>query len=206
MIAGRFPAGRFVVGHDRSMIFSSRSVAFSAMVCDECFHGDSSLRLVRVDGGGADEKGEGRCAEKDFFGCFHVFLLCVMKDSLNADNSTDGGGRQPFRPPTVCIGLYRRLFRSGRHFTLAGAGRRVAGLCDNVASMPLYAVREPFHEGRLAVGDGHEIAFAEYGCPEGGAGGLFAWGAGGRGSQPSMSAFFNPERYRVVLFDQRGVR
>ena len=69
--------------------------------------------------------------------------------------------------------------------------------------MPLYAVREPFREGRLAVGDGHEIAFAEYGCPEG-APAVYLHGGPGAGSQPSMSAFFNPEKYRVVLFDQRG--
>ena len=162
-----FPAGRWL---------------FSAMVCDECFHGDSSLRLCAWTAVAPTRRVRGRCAEKDFFWLFSCVSPLCDEGQFECRHSTDGGWaanlsvRQRF--VSVCIGV---CFGRAAILLLQARGRRVAGLCDNVASMPLYAVREPFREGRLAVGDGHEIAFAEYGCPEGGAGGLFAWGAGGPG-------------------------
>jgi proline iminopeptidase len=57
-------------------------------------------------------------------------------------------------------------------------------------------------EGRLAV-DGHHIYWHEYGNPEGEPL-LFIHGGPGGASSPANARYFNPERYRILLFDQRG--
>jgi len=67
----------------------------------------------------------------------------------------------------------------------------------------LYAPIEPFHSGWLDVGDGHEIYFEESGNPDGKPC-VFVHGGPGGGSAPEARQFFDPERYRIVVFDQRG--
>ena len=67
----------------------------------------------------------------------------------------------------------------------------------------LYPPIEPFHHGWLDVGDGHEIYFEESGNPEGKPC-VFVHGGPGGGSSPAARQFFDPEHYRIVVFDQRG--
>ena len=67
----------------------------------------------------------------------------------------------------------------------------------------LYPAIEPFRSGWLDVGDGHEIYFEESGNPDGKAC-VFVHGGPGGGSSPEARQFFDPERYRIVVFDQRG--
>ena len=67
----------------------------------------------------------------------------------------------------------------------------------------LYPAIEPFNSGRLAVGDGHEVYFEESGNPNGKPAIVVHGGPGG-GSYPAMRRFHDPERYRIILFDQRG--
>lgn len=67
----------------------------------------------------------------------------------------------------------------------------------------LYAPIEPFRSGWLDVGDGHEIYFEESGNPDGKPC-VFVHGGPGGGSSPEARQFFDPERYRIVVFDQRG--
>jgi proline iminopeptidase len=67
----------------------------------------------------------------------------------------------------------------------------------------LYPEIEPFNEGRLAVGDGHELYFEESGNPLGKAV-VFVHGGPGAGTDPKQRRFFDPKHYRIVLFDQRG--
>ncbi|MDO4241903.1 MAG: prolyl aminopeptidase [Microbacteriaceae bacterium] len=67
----------------------------------------------------------------------------------------------------------------------------------------LYPSIEPYDTGRLDVGDGHEIYYEQAGNPEGKPVVVLHGGPGG-GCTPPMRSFFNPEKYRVVLFDQRG--
>ena len=67
----------------------------------------------------------------------------------------------------------------------------------------LYPVGKPFNSGTLAVSELHSVYFAEYGNPEG-APAVYLHGGPGAGSNPQTAAFFNPEKYRVLLFDQRG--
>jgi len=55
----------------------------------------------------------------------------------------------------------------------------------------------------LAVGDGHRLYVEESGRADG-IPALFLHGGPGAGSAPSHRRFFDPDRYRIVLFDQRG--
>ena len=57
--------------------------------------------------------------------------------------------------------------------------------------------------GMLRVSDLHEIYFEESGNPEGKPV-VFLHGGPGGGTEPKYRRFFDPERYRIVLFDQRG--
>jgi proline iminopeptidase len=56
---------------------------------------------------------------------------------------------------------------------------------------------------RLAVSGGHELYFEESGNPAGKPV-VFLHGGPGGGTDPKQRRFFHPERYRIVLFDQRG--
>ena len=60
----------------------------------------------------------------------------------------------------------------------------------------------PFHTGRLARG-GHDLYFEECG-KQTGRPILFLHGGPGAGIAPSHRRLFNPDRFRCVLFDQRG--
>ena len=66
-----------------------------------------------------------------------------------------------------------------------------------------YPEIEPFNSGMLDVGDGHSIYYEESGNPKGKPV-VFLHGGPGGGSSPFMRRFFHPEKYRIILFDQRG--
>ncbi len=67
----------------------------------------------------------------------------------------------------------------------------------------LYQRHEPYNSGRIRVSDLHEIYWEESGNPKGIPVVALHGGPGG-GSSPEMRRFFDPERYRIFLFDQRG--
>ena len=67
----------------------------------------------------------------------------------------------------------------------------------------LYAASAPRKSGWLPVGDGYEIYFEEAGR-ESGLPVVFLHGGPGGGCKPSHRQFFDPTRYRSVIFDQRG--
>ncbi|HEY1448632.1 MAG TPA: prolyl aminopeptidase [Caulobacteraceae bacterium] len=67
----------------------------------------------------------------------------------------------------------------------------------------LYPAIEPYEVGRLDVGDGHQIYFERCGNP-GGAPAVFLHGGPGAGCSPAQRRLFDPARYAVTLFDQRG--
>lgn len=66
-----------------------------------------------------------------------------------------------------------------------------------------YTHSSPFDEGMLPVGNIHRMYYAQYGR-ENGLPVIFLHGGPGGGTKPSMTKFFDPCIYRVVLFDQRG--
>jgi len=67
----------------------------------------------------------------------------------------------------------------------------------------LYPEIEPYRTERLAVGDGHTLYIEECGNPEGRPV-VFLHGGPGAGLSRYHRRFFDPARWRVVLFDQRG--
>ncbi len=63
---------------------------------------------------------------------------------------------------------------------------------------------EMTNSGRLEIpGSHHSIYWHEYGTPKG-APVMFLHGGPGGGTSPRQTRFFNPRRYRIILFDQRG--
>lgn len=66
-----------------------------------------------------------------------------------------------------------------------------------------YPETEPFKTGRLKVSDLHEIYYEEVGNPKGRPV-LFIHGGPGGGIEPSHRRYFDPQAFRVILFDQRG--
>ncbi len=67
----------------------------------------------------------------------------------------------------------------------------------------LYPPLEPFDSGFLKVSDLHTIYYEQAGNPQGKPVVFFHGGPGG-GLDPEYRRYFHPDRYRVVLFDQRG--
>lgn len=67
----------------------------------------------------------------------------------------------------------------------------------------LYPPLEPYRSGRLAVDPLHTLYWEECGNPMG-LPVLFLHGGPGAGLSPLHRQFFDPQRYRIVLFDQRG--
>jgi len=67
----------------------------------------------------------------------------------------------------------------------------------------LYPEIQPRQDGRLAVGDGHELYWELCGNPDGKPA-VFLHGGPGAGCDDRARRFFDPGRYNVLLFDQRG--
>ena len=72
-----------------------------------------------------------------------------------------------------------------------------------MSGRPLYPPLEPHARGWLPAGDGHEVYWEICGNPEGKPA-MFLHGGPGGGCSPEHRRLFDPERYRVLLFDQRG--
>lgn len=89
-----------------------------------------------------------------------------------------------------------------------GHGSLYKAVMDKVSgqkrtSPHLYPPVEPFDERVLDVGDGHRIHVEQCGRPDGLPVVVLHGGPGG-GCSPVMRRYFDPARYRIVLFDQRG--
>ena len=67
----------------------------------------------------------------------------------------------------------------------------------------LYPARQPYKQGKLKVSDLHTIHFEESGNPHGKPIVLLHGGPGG-GCPPIYRQYFNPEKWRLIMFDQRG--
>lgn len=67
----------------------------------------------------------------------------------------------------------------------------------------LYPPIEPYETGMLLVGDGQRVYWEQSGNPEGKPV-VFLHGGPGAGTSPWHRRFFDPEKYRIILLDQRG--
>jgi proline iminopeptidase len=67
----------------------------------------------------------------------------------------------------------------------------------------LYPPIEPYATGVLDVGDGHSLYWELSGNPDGKPV-VFLHGGPGGGSSPDHRRQFNPDKYKILVFDQRG--
>ncbi|MCB0366578.1 MAG: prolyl aminopeptidase [Bdellovibrionaceae bacterium] len=67
----------------------------------------------------------------------------------------------------------------------------------------LFPPIQPYKTGRLKVSDVHELYYEEVGNPDGKPV-VFLHGGPGGGIAPVYRQFFDPQVFRVILFDQRG--
>ena len=74
---------------------------------------------------------------------------------------------------------------------------------DGVRRRELYPEIEPYDTGFLDTGEGHQVYWELSGNPQG-TPVVFLHGGPGAGSSPHHRRLFNPERYRILIFDQRG--
>lgn len=66
-----------------------------------------------------------------------------------------------------------------------------------------YPAIEPYESGLLDVGDGQQIHYELSGNPHG-TPGVYLHGGPGGASTPEQRRVFDPDKYRIVTFDQRG--
>ncbi|MDY8110480.1 prolyl aminopeptidase [Fulvimarina sp. 2208YS6-2-32] len=74
---------------------------------------------------------------------------------------------------------------------------------DNQTPRKAYPAIDPYETGRLDVGDGHEIYYEVCGNPRCKPV-VFLHGGPGSGASPQHRRLFDPDRYRIILLDQRG--
>ena len=75
---------------------------------------------------------------------------------------------------------------------------------DSTTSLRLlYPALQPYKMEWLDVGGGHSVYIEQSGNPAG-VPILFVHGGPGGGTSPIQRRFFNPQKYRIILFDQRG--
>ena len=72
-----------------------------------------------------------------------------------------------------------------------------------MALAQLYPPLDPFAHGLLDVGDGHSVYWERCGNPQGKPA-VFLHGGPGSGCSPDHRRLFDPAKYCVTLFDQRG--
>ncbi len=67
----------------------------------------------------------------------------------------------------------------------------------------MYPPVQPYRQGMLETGDGHQVYWELCGNPQGKPA-VFLHGGPGSGCSPAHRRLFDPARYKVLLFDQRG--
>ncbi len=70
-------------------------------------------------------------------------------------------------------------------------------------SFPLFPAIQPYSSGFLAVDDLHNIYWEQCGNPDG-VPIVFLHGGPGAGATPMHRQFFDPDFYRIIIYDQRG--
>lgn len=119
----------------------------------------------------------------------------VLEEVVLAENSD--GAASP-TPPQAPVPAALQLLGADGCFHKAGNAPR-AGESPAV----LYPETAPFNSGKLEVGDGHALAYLEYGNP-GGIPVVYLHGGPGAGTAPYYARYFDPAAFRIVTYDQRG--
>lgn len=124
--------------------------------------------------------------------------------SENFGSSSRGAKRTPTEGYNEFEAVSTRL-RSPEAISAAVPTARGRTRIPNRRGKPngLYPELEPYRHGLLRVSRKHEIYFEECGNPDGKPA-LFVHGGPGAGADVRARRFFDPQRYRIILFDQRG--
>ena len=109
-------------------------------------------------------------------------------------------GKAVARKPAASKGAARKAKAPAAKRSGSGA-KTTAG--KGPALRTLYPEIKPHNSGTLRVSDVHQLYFEESGNPRGKPV-VFLHGGPGAGTDAKMRRFFDPKRYRIVLFDQRG--
>ncbi len=67
----------------------------------------------------------------------------------------------------------------------------------------VYPLSKPYNQGFIKVSESHKLYYAQYGNPNGHPV-IHLHGGPGAGTSETISQLFDPEFYRIILFDQRG--
>ncbi len=116
---------------------------------------------------------------------------------------TAESGRDAQNPADACVspptpGTTARAWDTVSKMESQGEGAEAAR-----SERGLYGPIEPYETGYLLVGDGHRVYYEQSGNPDGKPV-VFLHGGPGGGSAAWHRRFFDPDRYRIVLLDQRG--
>jgi proline iminopeptidase len=84
-----------------------------------------------------------------------------------------------------------------------GPARWAAGQPGTIMGRVRYRDTEPFDTGVLEAGSGHRVYWERAGSPDGKPA-VVLHGGPGSGAAPWWRGYFDPGRYSVLLFDQRG--
>lgn len=103
----------------------------------------------------------------------------------------------------VCSGLYANSKRHNKAH--AEAEETAAGGADPLADTKLYPQPPLLEKRTIKVSKLHTISYSLYGNPKGKPV-LFVHGGPGGGTAPAMARYFNPEKYYIILVDQRGAQ
>jgi proline iminopeptidase len=108
--------------------------------------------------------------------------------------------RRPTRTPKKKARTAPKSVAKSKRAAKPSRKRAIAG---DASRRSLYPALEPYQTGRLRVSTVHELYYEESGNRRGKPV-VFLHGGPGGGTDPKMRRFFDPQRYRIVLFDQRG--
>jgi alpha/beta hydrolase fold len=87
--------------------------------------------------------------------------------------------------------------------SLSSSNRAATGAVKATLMADCYPEIEPYEQGMLDVGDGQRVCWKLGGNPDGKSA-VALHGGPGSGCTPGYRRNFDPDAYRIVLFDQRG--
>lgn len=110
----------------------------------------------------------------------------------------------PNKRKTTRRGIRKRVATQPRSYSRNAIRNKRKRPARNASGLrTLYPAIEPNRSGYLRVSAVHEIYYEECGNPRGKAA-VFVHGGPGAGCDSGARSFFDPEVFRIVLFDQRG--
>jgi proline iminopeptidase len=125
------------------------------------------------------------------------------KSASKTTKSSNAASKRAPAPAKRKSGVPNRVKRTRAASTSTPARSKRKAATRSQELRVLYPPLKAYNTGFLRVSEVHEIYFEESGNPQGKPA-VFVHGGPGGGTDPKMRSFFDPKRYRIILFDQRG--